>query len=50
MAKALFCKVAANKLHSDSAALTSAPRFCDAHVDADGYVDFSPPRVLAAMK
>ena len=36
-----FSKVAAGKLNSDPASLTSAPQFCGAHVDADGYVDFS---------
>ena len=45
-----FGKVAAGKLHSDPVSLTSAPQFCGAHVDADGYLDFSLLRILSAMK
>ena len=30
--------------------LISTPKVCDFRVDASGYVDFSPHRVLAAMK
>ena len=28
----------------------SVSKVCDARADVNGYVDFSPPRVLAAMK
>ena len=42
--------MAAGKLLSDPASLTSVPQVRDSRVDVNGYADFSPLRVLAAMK
>ena len=45
-----FCRVAAGKLHPDPAYLISVPQVSDSRVDTNDYVDFSPLRILAAMK